>query len=347
MPRKQVTIPDIARELGLSVGTVSNALNANRGQVSEATRRRVLDAAERLGYRGNRAASALRRGRQGAISLHIPGRVRGLSFYMDFLLGVSEATAEHDIDLLLATSSVHQPRLQVDGAVVVDWLPDSDAPVSPSGTGLPLVSAGRAPTSSPPPNAVIAVDYERLTREIVDGAISAGAARVGMLAPDAAFESDWSRAIVRGTRAACDEAGLALEVRRLAVDSSAAEVCTAAEELAADHEPDLVVFGAQRLAGIAQFNFGWGAPDSPVPYLASCAGDPITELTSPRISAIDAGPREFGERCARELLRIIEERDARTGTVLEQPARIHWADHWNPGGDDLRRPGIAGEEPPS
>ena len=61
---RPVTSADVAREAGVSRATVSYLVNNTPGQViSEATRRRVLDAAERLGYAPNRNARALRLGR--------------------------------------------------------------------------------------------------------------------------------------------------------------------------------------------------------------------------------------------------------------------------------------------
>ena len=58
--KKQPTIYDIAAHLGVSTGTVNRALN-NKGRISEDTRKRVLAAAEELGYKANRAAQSLRR----------------------------------------------------------------------------------------------------------------------------------------------------------------------------------------------------------------------------------------------------------------------------------------------
>jgi len=53
-----VTIKDLAAELGLSITTISRALNGY-SDVGEKTRRRVSDAAERLGYHPNRNAQRL------------------------------------------------------------------------------------------------------------------------------------------------------------------------------------------------------------------------------------------------------------------------------------------------
>lgn len=49
MPRKKVKLKDIAEELDVSIVSVSNALNGKKG-VSEELRRRILEAAEKLGY---------------------------------------------------------------------------------------------------------------------------------------------------------------------------------------------------------------------------------------------------------------------------------------------------------
>lgn len=59
---------DVAREAGVSGQTVSRVVNA-RGYVGEATRVRVNDAMQRLGYRPNSAARALRSGRFRAIGV--------------------------------------------------------------------------------------------------------------------------------------------------------------------------------------------------------------------------------------------------------------------------------------
>ncbi len=56
----KVTIYDIAEKSGVSVATVNRALN-DRDRISESTRKKVLLAAQELGYKANRAAQSLRR----------------------------------------------------------------------------------------------------------------------------------------------------------------------------------------------------------------------------------------------------------------------------------------------
>ena len=70
---RRITAADIAREVGVSRTTVGFVLNATPGQtISPATTRKVLDAAERLGYRPHLAAQALARGRTNIVLLVLP-----------------------------------------------------------------------------------------------------------------------------------------------------------------------------------------------------------------------------------------------------------------------------------
>jgi Bacterial regulatory proteins, lacI family len=60
--RQPAGIRDVARLAGVSVASVSFALNGQPG-VADDTRRRILAVAAQLGYRANPQAQALRRGR--------------------------------------------------------------------------------------------------------------------------------------------------------------------------------------------------------------------------------------------------------------------------------------------
>ena len=68
---KKVTLKDIANELGVTVGTVSHALNGI-DDISEETKARVLEAAERLGYISNGLAASLRSGKTNTVAVIAP-----------------------------------------------------------------------------------------------------------------------------------------------------------------------------------------------------------------------------------------------------------------------------------
>jgi DNA-binding LacI/PurR family transcriptional regulator len=69
--RQATTIGDIAKAVGVSVSTVSNALNG-KANVGRAMRQQILRVARELYYRPNRAAKALRTGQNLTIGLVLP-----------------------------------------------------------------------------------------------------------------------------------------------------------------------------------------------------------------------------------------------------------------------------------
>lgn len=70
LPQK-ITILDIAKELKVTPGTVSRALNDNQ-RISSETRRRVKEKAKELQYQRNKIASSLRSGKSHTIGVIIP-----------------------------------------------------------------------------------------------------------------------------------------------------------------------------------------------------------------------------------------------------------------------------------
>ncbi|MGB6577526.1 MAG: LacI family DNA-binding transcriptional regulator [Streptosporangiaceae bacterium] len=105
-------IRDVARLAGVSVASVSFALNGQPG-VAEETRRRILAAAAELGYRANPQAQALRRGRTTTYGLVI--RNFSNPFFLEVLTGAEQVASEAGATLLLLDShySVERERLLV------------------------------------------------------------------------------------------------------------------------------------------------------------------------------------------------------------------------------------------
>ena len=68
-PVRRATSRDVAAEAGVSRATVSHVLNGTDAvhRITPATRDRVLQVAERLGYEANAVALALRAGRSACI----------------------------------------------------------------------------------------------------------------------------------------------------------------------------------------------------------------------------------------------------------------------------------------
>ena len=69
---RYVTIKDIAAELGISKSTVSRALNGDTNNVSRETLKKIVDVADRLGYRRNEMAVNLRSKSNHMIGIVVP-----------------------------------------------------------------------------------------------------------------------------------------------------------------------------------------------------------------------------------------------------------------------------------
>ena len=65
------TLKDVAREAGLTVGTVSRVLN-NRGYISENAREKVEEAMKKLNYRPNEVARSLSKSSSNTIGVIVP-----------------------------------------------------------------------------------------------------------------------------------------------------------------------------------------------------------------------------------------------------------------------------------
>src|SRR5580704_2616877 len=81
--RRPVGIREVAAEAGVSITTVSHALNG-KGRISETTRLHVQEAAKRLGYRPNSVARNLAGGRTGLIGLAVSQTLGGQFAIADF-----------------------------------------------------------------------------------------------------------------------------------------------------------------------------------------------------------------------------------------------------------------------
>ena len=99
--RPRPRLEDVAAEVGLSTASVSLVLRGAAGP-SAGTRERVLEAAARLGYRPDRAASLLARRRSRLIGVMLDVRS---SYHGELVEEVHEAAAAHGYDLVLSTTT--------------------------------------------------------------------------------------------------------------------------------------------------------------------------------------------------------------------------------------------------
>lgn len=148
MRNRWTTAYDIARLAGCSPSTVSNVFN-NRGRCSEATRRRVLAAAEELHYTPNALVRSLQLGRTQTIGV-FTWRVlasAGRSINTQVLQGATEALGRAQYDSLLY--SLHPDEGQLGGpSLFLDGRVDGliTAPGGLTRQGLDALRDARLPT---------------------------------------------------------------------------------------------------------------------------------------------------------------------------------------------------------
>ncbi len=109
---KRATAVDVAREAGVSRTTVSYVLNDTpHQQIPDATRRRVLEAAERLSYFPSAAARTLVRGRSDVILFVFPAEVTLADWGRRVLSQMSRRFAEEGFTLLAHTGRFGRERI--------------------------------------------------------------------------------------------------------------------------------------------------------------------------------------------------------------------------------------------
>jgi LacI family transcriptional regulator len=98
-----VTRNDVARAAGVSSAVVSYVLNDGPRPVSEAARRKVLEAIEQLGYRRDSVARSMRTRTTESIGFVLPDIT--LSYFAVMTQRITEAADRHGLTVMVATSN--------------------------------------------------------------------------------------------------------------------------------------------------------------------------------------------------------------------------------------------------
>ena len=142
--KKSPTMKDVAREAGVSLGTVSNVFNG--GSVSPSYKERVEEAAKKLGYTINRYARGLKTSETHVIAFVCPGTDH--PFFGDLTNYINKALADRGYRMLLAVTQFIPDMEQrcirlvsenkVDGIIALTYNPELQLEES-----IPFVSIDR------------------------------------------------------------------------------------------------------------------------------------------------------------------------------------------------------------
>lgn len=311
---RAVGIKDVAERAGVSITTVSHALN-EKGRISLETRRRVYEVAEELGYRPNATARNLAGGRSGVIGLCIAYTGEGdfpvsdFSYYAELVSSASMAALDRGYALMLATNArpdAWSPS-QVDGAIVVDPVAGDPMLEGVERAGAPVVTAGRVPGRTS--GWWVDIDHRAVTHAMLDHLAARGAERIALLGTPltASFAVD-SRDAYLEWCAKNGRAPIDVAARGDLSESSGFEAMV--KLLRRSRPPDAVHATIDRLALgalLAAQQRGLSVPHDLM--VSGCSDSTACRMSRPGLTTSEFYPRRIGEVAVQILTALIEGSD--------------------------------------
>lgn len=199
MDDKNLTIGDIAEELGVSKTTVSRAISG-KGRIGEKTRRRVLDYIEEHHYSPNVVAKGLAQNKTFNLGMVLPGdyNIAELPFFQNCMLGVSRAASSHGYDVLVSMVTADNiaqleravTNRKVDGVILTRTLAD-DAPMKYlKKNEVPFVAIGSADDEEV---VLIDNDHRSACRELTEKLLDRGIKKIALIGGNENYVVTWNR----------------------------------------------------------------------------------------------------------------------------------------------------------
>lgn len=306
-----MSLKAIAAALGLSVTTVSRALNGYQ-DVAQETRIRIEEEAQRRGYRANAAARRLKTGRANAVGLLYPIGTSPLSddHFSEMLLALDQRLAHHEIDLLLlADKPQSQPFLTrllrsraVDAIVVTHITPQDKRLSTLLQTDLRFLALGRS--DLPPRYAWFDVDHAAGSQLAVGYCLSQGKGQIAWLG------SNETRTGVRDRRQGyLDALGTATPYAQAAVPATRrAGYQQTCAWLAQQNPPDAIITDCGPLAEgavVALQQAGRAEGDHAIMLIGWDGLPRDAILDYPLITIRQAAQQQVGEQLAKMMLQLL------------------------------------------
>lgn len=324
MSTTAVTARDVAHRAGVSQPTVSLVLGGNpRARIADATRARVLRAAQELGYRPNLLARGLVRQRSYAVGVLVPDL--GNPFFAEVVRGVERVAAQAGYAVLLSDARETAPLKQLDAlrarqvdGVILDALGASSLPDEAlRDWNVVLVDEPSARFAG------VVSDALQAGLLMAEHLLELGHRRFAFAGPAADAHSFRMRE--RGFVTGLREAGIGLpsEWLRRVPPTVAGGLAAARALLAAPERPtalfcanDLLALGALK----AFLSAGVAVPGQI--SIAGCDDIEMARVVTPELSTVAVPAREMGARAARLLLKRVEHPDAPPAPQRPVPVRL-------------------------
>lgn len=309
--KRRPGIQDVAEAAGVSITTVSHALN-DRGRVLPETREKVLEVAARLGYTANVHAQRLATGANQTIALQVSGygtNIVGVdsAYYIELLNGASATALSAGFMPVLTPPELHEgvADLQVDGALIVDPTGREPLIASIAEGGGSIVTAGRPLTHRDQIMGWVDNDLPSLATLVLDHLGDEGYRRPAVMTgpKNRSYSADTISAYNRW----CTEAGIEPMVASMRGNPTAEMAIEASRELLDTDDPpdaiyanfDVFALGALRAAD----EMGIKVPDE-LGIVATVDSEALRSASIP-LTAIETHPRRIGAEAIRLLVDLV------------------------------------------
>jgi LacI family transcriptional regulator, gluconate utilization system Gnt-I transcriptional repressor len=322
-PRRTLTLRDVSEASGVSEMTVSRVLR-NRGDVSDSTREKVLEAAKRLGYVPNKIAGALASQRVNLVAIIIPS-LSNLVF-PEVLGGISEVLEDTGLQPVVGVTNYSPEREESVLYEMLSWRPSgvilaglehtAAARAMLENAGIPIVEI--MDVDGEGVDSVVGISHRRAGRKMAEIIIRAGYRRIGFIGTKMP-EDHRARKRLEGFTAALAEAGLSLADEEYYAGGSALLKGREMTETILKRTPDLdFLYYSNDMVGAGGLlhclDTGLDVPGKI--GLAGFNGVELLDGFRVKLATMDACRREIGKRAA-EIIAGRSHSDLVGGEVVE------------------------------
>lgn len=312
-----VSISDIAHELGISPSTVSRALK-DHPSISRATRQRVIEAAEKFGYRPNILAMSLRRKSSKTIGLIIPEIAH--HFFSSVISGIEELAYASGYRVMICQSNEDQKREEINLTALLDHRVDGIlVSVSKSTTnsshfkkvidqGIPVVFFDRI-SEELATDRIVTNDYEG-ARAVTMHLIDSGRRKILHLAAPRHMLVGKER--LRGYQQALYEKHIE-RLDEFVLQCDTREQVKSMQDTILQFAPRIdAIFAVNDFTAIAAMQLlqrnGYKVPADIA--VAGFGDDPIASIVSPTLTTVEQKGYEMGKESVQLLIQRIENPDS-------------------------------------
>jgi DNA-binding LacI/PurR family transcriptional regulator len=323
------TIHDVAKAAGVSVTTVSHALNG-KGRVDPQTRARVAQVVRRLGYRANRHARGLRSGRSGSLGLLLPlsedarsDETLRLDFYMRLASSAAMTAFTRENALMLLPPAIKAAGLRglaIDGGIVADPSPQDERVAALEELGVPVVTIGHGLGRADYPW-YVASETDANTRLMLDHLAERGARRIALLTPMA--EWGWATETLGAYESWVRGRGWPRLVVPVAMQPGEESAYAAARSLLVSANPPDAIFAvAERFVrGVLRAARACGTPVPGELLLAAGVDGVQAREGDPPVTALELHPERQAEAAIEMLLAMLDGEQEPAPAYI--PATLH------------------------